>query len=296
MKTVAVLTPTYNRAKLLGRLFESLCNQTLKDFSWYVVDDGSTDNTEGEINKFNTEFFEIKYIRKENGGKHTALNVGLQHIVEPLVLVVDSDDWLDEIAIETISSDWKRYDTRRDIAGLSYYKMYIDRTIVSDPYPSNYVEDTFINMRVNKRIKGDCAEVFRRDVLLQYPFPVIPSEKFLSEAVVWNAISEKYGMVFISKGIYFCEYQSDGLSSAAKANQLRNPLGTMLHAKAHMSPDVKLAIRLKYGCLYMAAARFAGISFIDAVRKSQHGCISALGYIPGSILYKLWKRSVFKKG
>ena len=51
-KTVAVLTPTYNRGKLLERLYQSLCNQTNNDFVWYVIDDGSSDNTKNIVKTY----------------------------------------------------------------------------------------------------------------------------------------------------------------------------------------------------------------------------------------------------
>ena len=44
-----ILTPTYNRAGTLHRVYESLCQQTFKDFEWVVVDDGSTDNTHASV-------------------------------------------------------------------------------------------------------------------------------------------------------------------------------------------------------------------------------------------------------
>lgn len=39
------LTPAYNGGHTLGRLFKSLQSQTLKEFDWLIIDDGSTDNT-----------------------------------------------------------------------------------------------------------------------------------------------------------------------------------------------------------------------------------------------------------
>ena len=41
---VTVFTPVYNREKEIVKLYESLCRQTVKDFEWIVVDDGSKDN------------------------------------------------------------------------------------------------------------------------------------------------------------------------------------------------------------------------------------------------------------
>lgn len=70
MTTVCIFTPTYNRAYTLTRLYNSLVSQTCDDFSWLVVDDGSTDNTESLIQSFIAEGrIHIRYKKTENGGK-----------------------------------------------------------------------------------------------------------------------------------------------------------------------------------------------------------------------------------
>ena len=65
---ITIFTPTYNRANLIGRLYQSLQAQTNKDFEWIVVDDGSTDETEKLFEDIATQEndFSIKYIKKEN--------------------------------------------------------------------------------------------------------------------------------------------------------------------------------------------------------------------------------------
>ena len=66
---ITIYTPTYNRKNLLPRLYDSLCNQTCKEFVWLVVDDGSTDGSETLINQWKLDSpFQIQYIYKENGG------------------------------------------------------------------------------------------------------------------------------------------------------------------------------------------------------------------------------------
>ena len=52
MKTLTVFTPTYNRAHLLRRLYESLVTQSCQDFEWLVIDDGSTDFTRQLVESF----------------------------------------------------------------------------------------------------------------------------------------------------------------------------------------------------------------------------------------------------
>ena len=68
METLTIFTPTYNRAKFLPRAFEALKRQTLKDFLWMIIDDGSTDNTEEVVQDLlkDTEAgFKIEYVKKE---------------------------------------------------------------------------------------------------------------------------------------------------------------------------------------------------------------------------------------
>ena len=70
--TVSIVTPTYNRGYLLHKCFDSLLAQTDRDFEWIIVDDGSSDDTETVVRGFEPADFPIIYIKKENGGKHTA--------------------------------------------------------------------------------------------------------------------------------------------------------------------------------------------------------------------------------
>ena len=78
---LTILTPTYNRANLLLNLYKSLVIQKEKNFIWMIVDDGSTDNTEEVVKTFQEENkIPIEYIHKENGGKHTVMNMGIKEI------------------------------------------------------------------------------------------------------------------------------------------------------------------------------------------------------------------------
>ena len=68
---ITILTPTYNRAKLLNRLYQSLCLQTVQNFEWIIVNDGSKDNTDEIVHTFISENkININYLKQKNGGKH----------------------------------------------------------------------------------------------------------------------------------------------------------------------------------------------------------------------------------
>lgn len=48
---ITVLTPTYNRGGSIQKLYTSLDNQSIKDFEWLIVDDGSLDDTAQVVRK-----------------------------------------------------------------------------------------------------------------------------------------------------------------------------------------------------------------------------------------------------
>jgi glycosyltransferase involved in cell wall biosynthesis len=72
---VSIIVPTYNAERWVGQTLQSLVTQMFTNIEIIVVNDGSTDNSENIVRQF---FFDkrLRYIKKENGGCGSALNVG----------------------------------------------------------------------------------------------------------------------------------------------------------------------------------------------------------------------------
>src|SRR3712207_475983 len=126
---LSILTPSYNRATYLPTIFHSLCQQTRIDFEWLIIDDGSTDDTAHVVETIlqSKEVpLPIRYFHKPNGGKHTAVNLGVQQTQGELVLILDSDDELPSNAVETIVNRWEEMrqsissDSMQAIAGMAF--------------------------------------------------------------------------------------------------------------------------------------------------------------------------------
>ena len=86
---LTVFTPTYNRAELLKRCYESMKRQTNQNFIWMVIDDGSCDHTKELVEEWKCERhdFQLQYFYKENGGLHTAYNEAISKIRGTLVFL-----------------------------------------------------------------------------------------------------------------------------------------------------------------------------------------------------------------
>ena len=102
MPYFTVFTPTYNRAYILPRLYQSLREQTCKDFEWMIVDDGSTDDTGKLVAQWEDQNngFDIHYYKIQNGGKPRAINFGITKANGDFFFMVDSDDHLTTDAVQ----------------------------------------------------------------------------------------------------------------------------------------------------------------------------------------------------
>lgn len=228
---ISVFTPVYNRAYIIHNLYESLCNQTSKDFEWLVVDDGSTDHIEELVREWmNESKINIVYHKKKNGGKHTAINEGVKLARGEAFLIVDSDDYLCNDAIEFILPRFDGVCCDDSIAGIAVLKgRREDEVVGQSPLFDQYVDATNLE-REQYGLNGDKCNVFKTEVLKEYPFPVFEGENFMTEAVVWDKMAyDGYKMRWFNKIVYLCEYLEDGLSRNLRRINRMNPRGWGLY-------------------------------------------------------------------
>ncbi len=242
---ITVLTPTYNRSHTLPRLYESLCNQKSKNFEWVVVDDGSTDKTQALLSGFaKAASFAIQIISQQNSGKHVAVNNGVSAAAGDWVFIVDSDDALTPEAISTIEASLTRFGSD-NLVGLCFRKAYFDGRIIGRKIEGPSVRKLTPTM-AGDLFRGDLAYVFKRDVMLKHPFPVVQGEKFVPELYIWNKISDEGDIYyFVDKYIYLCEYLPDGYSHNFSKNLRRNPQGFLLFYRSQISREDKIIRKVK---------------------------------------------------
>lgn len=291
--TVTVLTPTFNREGVLRSLWDSLQKQTVKDFEWLVVDDGSTDGTKNLITQLQEKSdFPIRYIYKSNGGKHTALNVGIQTICSELTFIVDSDDCVTDDAVESILKIHKKYRSQNNICGYAFLRAFPDGKVNGKKFDVDEKIGSYIDVRVNGDDTGaDKAEVFKTHCLKEFPFPEYPNEKFLGEDLVWVRMARKYEMVHINKAIYVGNYLEDGLTNNRRKHNIASPVGCMHRAEEFMESDLKTRYRIKGGLQYIVYGRFAGVKVINLIRKSRHKILATVCIPGGLLLYARWNKA-----
>ena len=237
MMLITVFTPTYNRAHLLPRLYESLCRQTFKDFEWVIVDDGSTDETRKTVSSFVHDNQSspqggirggLRYFYQENGGKHTAINRGVKEAEGELFFIADSDDWLPDDALEIVAEEYFKVKDNRTVAGVAGLDRFDNGQIVGSALPIDTIDCNAIEIRQKYHVTGDLKEVFRTVVLQEFPFPEIEGERFCPEQLVWFRIAQKYKLHYFNKPIYIAEYQEKGLTANITKVRMNSPVASMI--------------------------------------------------------------------
>lgn len=289
--SLSIITPSYNRGNMLKNCFESLRFQSNYDFEWIVVDDGSMDDTRSVMEYISNEHipFEIRYIWKENGGKHTALNAAHPYIHGKYVLILDSDDTLTSDAVETVLNGWSKYDANADIGIVIFLKQLSDGTICARGKEEDIVIDVLNQKRICN-VASDCCEVIRTELFKKYPFPVFDGERFLAETALWYRAGLDAKCVYINKPIYICEYLEGGLTKSGKKMRIRNCHGGMYTSYLRMNQRCALKERIKAGLLYVCYGCFAKISIAEMLKKAKGcRCWTLMCLIPGTALYFYWK-------
>lgn len=263
--TVTVFTPSYNRAYILPKLYESLRQQTCKDFEWLIVDDGSTDNTKELFDKWVVEApFCIRYYKQENGGKHRAINKGVSLTDSELFFIVDSDDKLTPNAVKWILDTYKGIKNNHLYAGLSGLRITPDGNKIGGGDDFGTIDTDALSLRLVYNIQGDMAEVYKTEILRKYPFLEVPGEKFCTEALIWNRIAQTYKMRYVYQGIYICEYLPDGLTASIMRVRRKSPVASMTYYAEYAHLKISTVQRFK-GCINFW--RFAPTNLYHKVKE-----------------------------
>lgn len=173
MPKVSVILPVYNVGPYLDEALQSLTEQSFKDFEIIAVNDGSTDNSEKILQKYQTDN-RLRYFNQKNQGQSVARNLALKHATGDYIYFMDSDDVISPNAlsvcldyIERTKADFIFFDSDlllEEKATPIHYNY--QRTKLVEEY-TQYTGEYLLNLMLDKR-KHNCVVwllFVRRDYL-----------------------------------------------------------------------------------------------------------------------------------
>lgn len=259
MPLITVFTPSYNRAHLLPRCYDSMKAQQCKDFVWMIIDDGSTDGTEELVRGWQQENngFEIEYIYKPNGGMHTAHNTAYENIKTELNVCIDSDDLLAEDAVGKIARFWKENGSDK-YAGIIALDADTQGNVIGKGFPQG-LKETTLGGYYAAGGKGDKKLVYRTDIITKYPpYPVFEGEKFVSLGYKYTLCDEEYTLLVMDEVLCNVEYQADGSTKNMYRQYRNNPNGWAFMRVFSMQRTKSKKRMFQLNVHYVSSCIFAG--------------------------------------
>lgn len=289
MKTLTVITTTYNRAYCLHQVYESLVRQNCQDFIWLVIDDGSTDNTKELISNWQAEKkIEIEYLHKPNGGMHTARNAGYANVKTELNVIIDSDDWVADGAIGKIIEHWRKYG-RDDVAGIIALDAAPNGKVIGSEMPKGIAECHFREFFGKYKGRGDKKLIYRSDLTRLFPYPEFPGEKFYPASYKFIMLDENFTMLLLDEVVCVADYNPDSMTFAKYAQYQSCARGFAHFRNETMRVSKSLKYTLTQMIHYHAEARFAGEKHI--IGNCSRKFLAVLTWLPGFLYYLFLKNT-----
>lgn len=258
-----VFTPTYNRARTLHRVHDSLRQQTLRDFEWLVVDDGSTDGTAQLVATWQAAGdMTIRYVHQEHLGKSAAHNNAVRRARGELFLTLDSDDACVPHALERFKEHWESIppQTRKGMAAVTALCVDQHGQPVGAPLPQPVMDSDSLEMWFRHKLRDEKWGFQRTDVLRDHLFPVSANLGFVPEDLVWRAIARRFRTRYVNERlrVYYIDDQDRGrISLGDSASQAA---GRRLYTLDQLNHDLRWA-RIALPDFLVVAAAYSRFSF-----------------------------------
>ena len=225
---VSIITPTFNRRDELLRAMDSVNRQTYRDFEYVIVNDGSTIDIDDIVFSFMDKVdFPMLYIKKSNGGVHTARNLAIKHVRGKMIAPLDSDDELVNNALEILVNVWnsipenKRNEYREVCARCKDQ----DGNVIGNAFPEGINElirkEAYL---ISRKSKGEHFGFWRSDIMKDNPWPEPDGITFVSEEVLWEKLAVNYRSYYINDvvRIYHIEENDSYTRNKLSVQQLKN--------------------------------------------------------------------------
>ena len=223
-----------------------------------MIDDGSTDRTASVVSELAAGWSHppVRYIHKENGGKHTAVNRGVVAARGSFCAVLDHDDWYAPQCLDRLQSEWGRIPNPRAFAEVQGLCATPDGKVVGSPFARDVFDSDYHELTYVLGLGGDRIGMHRTEVLREYPFPEQFGDAYIPEAIVWNRIARRYRTRCINETLAYKEYLDGGLGSqsASRHVELAGPRLLLVEELLEMPRRLPVGVRLR---AYANLSRYA---------------------------------------
>ncbi len=219
---VSVVMAVYNAAGSVGRMIESLLNQSLSDLEVILVDDGSTDGSAEICDGYVSRDHRVKVIHKANEGVSSARQTGLDTAVGEYVIHADADDYVEAGMLEQLYRKAKEEDA--DVVFCDYFIDDLDGNITirrqQPPFDASQTLRAMFD-----RLYGSCwNKLVRRSCFDKYGicFPV--GLNYCEDLLIWAQLFQhpEIRISYVNRAFYHYVANPNSVTRGGSHTMLEN--------------------------------------------------------------------------
>ena len=238
---ITIITPVYNRRKTIERAINSVENQTFRDIEYIIIDDGSSEPIDDIVETYMKKTtLPVMFIKKQNGGVHTARNIGYKYARGTLIVNLDSDDEMLSDGCEVVWKEWESIplDKRADCWQIKSRCKNQNGAVIGTPFPDNInempLEEAWIYF---SRSKGDQSGWRVTKIMKENPFPEPDGVTFVAENIHWIPMERRYKSWGINKITDLIHTEGDDHLSKVRKKTLQTCQNSMWNAMYEVNHD-----------------------------------------------------------
>lgn len=229
---VSIIVPVYNVDKYLQQCVESLVNQSYQNLEIVLIDDGSKDTSGQVCDYFAEKYKEINVFHKANSGLGLTRNYGLERINGEYVTFVDSDDYLQQDAIQRLVDGLD--DGKNDTVIGGFTKVTDEgKELYTETYPEEVVDNGQVYSHLFNRMLGSSPDehdsikpsvwnaLYSVKLIKTHNLRFVSERELISEDIVWDSDYYRYSksVKVITSSSYYYRYNPASLSQTYKPDR-----------------------------------------------------------------------------
>lgn len=294
---VSIYTCVYNGSKTIDRVFSSVKALKYPNIEHIIINDGSIDDTEDKVLAYKKNAkYPVIYLKKDNGGKHTALNKAWSIANGYFMIQLDADDELLPHSINYLVDAYFTIpnDIRKDY--WCVHGRFIDQhgVFIGDKYPPKInCYNWKIAKETAKKYKGDKIGLQVSDYLKNYRFPEVKGVSHIPESIIWSQINNIYGTWYTNEivGVYW-KGEGDNLTAKKTKREQFGPICYWYKWNLINNNNLVKSILFYSLCYHLSSKRFKKSNpYLD--KESKYLCLLLLLYpftLLAAFFYRLIKR------
>ena len=177
----SIVMPIYNTESYLQKAVDSILTQNFDDYELILIDDGSTDSCPAIVDEYAEKDKRVRVFHRPNGGAYSATNLGIEEATGKYVIIANSDDYLDEKALEILAEQANEYDYDVIYINVAVHVCDKEQNIIREDIYGNKLTGKF-HLIGKKEVEAayhtflgvglaqNSVNVYRTSIMKKYPF------------------------------------------------------------------------------------------------------------------------------